>query len=165
MGCGASRPRDVVRPSPSSAWDATTSTPEGKAHGAVGSPASGRAGAQAKAGEQQHVSRCTAAPGSRYVRLIMCLPFRRSAAAEELLLRCCLPRVRDYCRQRGWTLLPLGISDETDPDLLNARPDTMYLCRRELDRCHRLSAGPSMLTLLDRWWRGSRCARMPAGPP
>lgn len=158
MGCGASRPRDVVRPSPSSVLDATTSTPEGRTHAAVVSPANEMAGAR-------HVSRCTAAPGSRYVRLIMCLPFKRSAAAEELLLRCCLPRVREHCRQRGWTLLPLGISDETDPDLLNTRPDTMYLCRRELDRCHWLSAGPSMLLLLDRWWRESRAARMPAGSP
>jgi hypothetical protein len=83
-------------------------------------------------------------------RLILCLPFKRNAAAEELLLRCCLPRAREHCRRCGWTLLAVSINDEVDPDLMNARPDTLLLCRLELDRCHRLSAGPSMLVLLDR---------------
>jgi hypothetical protein len=83
-------------------------------------------------------------------RLLITLPFRRTAVMEELLVRCCLPRVREHCRQHGWSLLAICISDELDPDLHNTRTDTLPLCRVELDRCIRLSGGPSMLALLDR---------------
>lgn len=83
-------------------------------------------------------------------RLIISLPFKRTAAVEELLARCCLPRAREYCRQRGWSFLALCIADEVDPDLHNTRPDTLRLCQLEFDRCLRLSGGPSMLVLLDR---------------
>lgn len=83
-------------------------------------------------------------------RLIISLPFTRTAAVEELLVRCCLPRAREYCRQHGWSLLALCIADEVDPDLHNARPDTLRLCCLELDRCLRLSGGPGMLCVLDR---------------
>jgi hypothetical protein len=84
------------------------------------------------------------------VRFIVSLPFKRTNAVEELLVRCCLPRVRQHCRRRGWSLLALCIADEVDPDFHNARPDTLHLCRLELDRCLRLSAGPVILAFLDR---------------
>ena len=65
-------------------------------------------------------------------------------------MRCCLPRAREHCRRRGWSLLAISISDEVDPDKQNARPDTLPTCFQELRRCLSVSAGPAMLTLLDR---------------
>ena len=112
-----------------------------------------------KAGAQGPM--CDAPGFSRYVRLITSLPFKRTAAFEELLVRCCLPRVREHCRARGWSLLAISITDEADPELANSGADTISLCLLELDRCLRLSGGPAVLAILDR----SLILEKPLPPP
>ena len=72
---------------------------------------------------QRGMSDVDGVPAARAGRLIINVPFKRTAAVEELLVRCCLPRAREHCRRRGWSFLAISIGDEVHPFSAN-----VYIC-------------------------------------